>query len=55
MEDLVEAIVERCVRLNVRQATVVACLNIGVGAEEPRKEIRTFGTSLPELERPRHA
>lgn len=49
-----EAIVERCAGLDVHQATVVACLNIGAGTEKPRKEIRTFGTSLPELEQLRH-
>ena len=45
-----EAIVERCAGLDVHQATVVACLNIGAAAARPRKEIRSFGTMLPDLE-----
>ena len=50
MEELMEAIVERCAGLDVHQATVVACLNIGAAAARPRKEIRSFGTMLPDLE-----
>ena len=45
-----EAIVERCAGLDVHQATVVACLNAGRTGMKPVKEIRTFGTTLPELE-----
>lgn len=45
-----EAIVERCAGLDVHQATVVACLNIGAANAKPTKEIRTFGTTLPDLE-----
>lgn len=45
-----EAIVERCAGLDVHQATVVACLNIGTAGAKPSKEIRTFGTTLPDLE-----
>jgi len=45
-----EAIVERCAGLDVHQATVVACLNIGTVGTKPTKQIRTFGTTLPELE-----
>jgi len=48
-----EAIVERCAGLDVHQATVVACLNIGAANAKPRKEVRTFGTTPPELEEPR--
>lgn len=44
-----EAIVERCCGLDVHQASVVACLLVGVGANRPRKEIRTFGTTTREL------
>ncbi len=45
-----EAIVERCAGLDVHQATVVACLIVGAAGTRPTKEIRTFGTTLPELE-----
>ena len=45
-----EAIVERCAGLDVHQATVVACLKVGAAGAKPRKELRTFGTTLPELE-----
>ena len=45
-----EAIVERCAGLDVHQATVVACLNIGAANAKPTKEIRTFDTTLPDLE-----
>jgi transposase len=44
-----EAIVERCCGLDVHQATVVACVPCGDVKGKPRKEIRTFGTSTPEL------
>ncbi len=45
-----EAIVERCAGLDVHQATVVACLNAGAAVEKSIKEVRTFGTTLPDLE-----
>ncbi len=45
-----EAIVERCCGLDVHQATVVACLVVGMPHEKPRKEIRTFGTTTRELQ-----
>jgi transposase len=44
-----EAIVERCAGLDVHQATVVACLNLG-GNAKPNQQIRTFGTMLADLE-----
>ena len=39
-----DAIVERCVGLDVHQATVVACLNMGAAGGKPSKVVRTFGT-----------
>lgn len=45
-----EAIVERCAGLDVHQATVVACLNLGAATAKPSKQVRTFGTTLPDLE-----
>ncbi|HTB42601.1 MAG TPA: hypothetical protein VK741_03160 [Acetobacteraceae bacterium] len=38
-----EAIVERCAGLDVHQATVVACLNVGAAGTKPTKEIRSGG------------
>jgi len=45
-----DAIVERCAGLDVHQATVVACLNVGAADARPTKEVRTFGATLPDLE-----
>ena len=45
-----EAIVERCAGLDVHQATVVACLNLGAADAKPSKEVRSFGTTLADLE-----
>ena len=50
MEELMDAIVERCVGLDVHQATVVACLNTGAAGDKPSKVVRTFGTTLSDLE-----
>jgi len=50
MEELMDAIVERCVGLDVHQATVVACLNTGAAGDKPSKVVRTFGTPLSDLE-----
>jgi transposase len=50
MEELMEAIVERCAGLDVHQATVVVCLNLGTVGAKPSKQVRTFGTTLPDLE-----
>ncbi len=44
-----EAIVERCAGLDVHQATVVACVLRGSAKARPHKELRTFGTTTPEL------
>jgi transposase len=43
-----EVIVTRCAGLDVHQATVVACLISGAGVR-PSKQVRTFGTTRPEL------
>jgi transposase len=44
-----EAIVERCAGLDVHQATVVACVLCGSATARPRQELRTFGTTTPQL------
>ena len=40
---------KQCCGLDVHQATVVACVVCGGAKRTPQKEIRTFGTSTPEL------
>lgn len=44
-----EAVLECCVGLDVHQETVVACVIFGPLEHRPKKEIRTFGTTTPEL------
>jgi transposase len=44
-----EAIVERCCGLDVHQATVVACLMAGRADQRPKKTLRTFATTMPDL------
>ena len=44
-----EAIVERVAGLDVHQKTVVACVVIGDAGHRPKKEVRTFGTTLSDL------
>jgi transposase len=44
-----EAVLECCVGLDVHQETVVACVIFGPLEQKPKKEIRTFGTTTPEL------
>ena len=45
-----DILVERACGLDVHQATVVACVLIGEPGSRPKKEIRTFGTCLRDLE-----
>ena len=44
-----EAIVERVAGLDVHQKTVVACVLSGAAGQRPKKEVRTFGTTLSDL------
>jgi len=44
-----DAVLECCAGLDVHQETVVACVLFGPLEHKPRKEIRTFGTTTPEL------
>jgi len=44
-----EAVLECCVGLDVHQETVVACVVFGPLEHRPKKEIKTFGTTTPEL------
>ncbi len=44
-----DAVLECCAGLDVHQETVVACVLFGPLEHKPKKEIRTFGTTTPEL------
>jgi transposase len=44
-----EAIVERVAGLDVHQKTVVACVLSGAAGQRPKKEVKTFGTTLSDL------
>ena len=44
-----DAVLECCVGLDVHQETVVACVLFGPLESKPKKEIKTFGTTTPEL------
>ena len=44
-----QTLVERGCGLDVHQATVVACLLIGLAKRKVKKVIRTFGTTTREL------
>jgi len=44
-----DPIVERACGLDVHQRTVVACILRGHPTQRPRQEVRTFGTTTPEL------
>ena len=44
-----DAILQCCAGLDVHQETVVACVLAGPLDYKPRKEIKTFGTTTPEL------
>lgn len=44
-----EAIVERAAGLDVHQKTVVACVVVGEAGQRPKKEVKTFGTTLSDL------
>jgi transposase len=45
-----ETIVERACGLDVHQKTIVACVLVGAAGERPKKEVRTFGTTVSDLE-----
>jgi transposase len=44
-----EPIVERAAGLDVHQKTVVACVLVGDAGHRPKKEVKTFGTTLSDL------
>ena len=44
-----DPIVERACGLDVHQKTIVACVLVGTAAQRPKKETKTFGTTLSDL------
>jgi len=50
MEEAMQTLVERGCGIDIAKASVVACVLIGAPNRKPRKEIRTFGTFLRDLE-----
>jgi len=44
-----EPIVERAAGLDVHQKTVVVCVLVGTAGQRPKKEVKTFGTTLSDL------
>jgi hypothetical protein len=45
----VELIYARCAGLDVHKKTVSACINIGEGEKNKRRQVRTFGAFTPDL------
>jgi len=48
---MIEAVIERCAGIDVGKKFVVVCIMTGPLDGEPRTEIRSFGTMVPDLER----
>jgi transposase len=44
-----EAIVERACGLDVHQKVIVACVLVGAAGQRPKKEVKSFGTTLTDL------
>lgn len=47
---MIPALLERCAGIDVGKKFVVVCLMLGPLTQEPQKECRRFGASVPELE-----
>jgi transposase len=48
---VIEAVLERCAGIDVGKKFVVVCVMVGGPKEEPRTQIKKFGTIVPELEK----
>jgi len=48
---MIEAILERCAGIDVGKKFVVVCVMTGGSKDEPRTQIKKFGTIVSELER----
>lgn len=47
---MMEAIIERCVSIDIGKKFVVVCRMMGLLEREPKTELRRFGTMMSELE-----
>jgi transposase len=48
---MIEAVIERCAGIDVGKKFVVVCVMIGAAKDEPRTQIKKFGTIVSELDR----
>jgi transposase len=48
---MITAVVERCVGIDIGKKSLCACVMVGPANGEARSEVRTFGTTVPELHR----
>src|ERR1051325_2623950 len=48
---MIAAVVERCVGIDIGKKSLSACVMVGPANGEARSEVRTFGTTVPELHR----
>ena len=48
---MIQAVIERCAGIDVGKTFIVVCLMVGPAHEEPRVEVRKFGTFNEELEK----
>ena len=48
---MINAVVESCAGIDVGKRFVMVCIMVGPASQEPRSEVRRFGTTMPELER----
>ena len=48
---MITAVIERCAGIDVGKKNLSVCLMVGAADEDPRTEIRTYGTTNADLER----
>ena len=48
---MIEAVVERCAGIDVGKKFVLACVMTGAAKDEPKTQVKKFGTIVSELER----
>src|SRR5918912_2640089 len=46
---MIAAVVERCVGIDIGKKSLCACVMVGPADGEARSELRTYGTTVPEL------
>src|ERR1700740_1490143 len=53
MRHMISAVIERCAGIDVGKKCIAVCVMTGPADGEVRSETRTFGTTVPELQRAR--